>query len=111
VANETSRLPDHLEAAITTRHEHESADQPPLWLVWINRKDGDGWFLHSVCNTERNVRYNVECYGSENAGLIVERIPANHAFASSIEQELREANHRIAAKSYHAIHGYRRAGD
>jgi len=99
-----------LESQITTPHRHEDASCPPLWLIWINRKDGDGWSLHCVGNSEDTARYCIECYGSEN-GVTVERIPANHAFASSIEQELREANHRIAAKSYSEIHGYRRQGD
>lgn len=106
-----SVLPRDIESAIVTPSRGEDAACPPLWLLWINRKDGDGWFLHCVANSEESARYCIECYGEQSA-LIVERIPANHAFASSIESDLREANHRIAAKSYSAIHGgYRRSGD
>lgn len=100
-----------LEISIVTPHRHEDAGHPPLWLIWINRRDGDGWAIHCVGNSEDATRYCIECYGDNNA-VIVERIPANHAFASSIESELRAANHRIAAKSYSAVHGgYRRSGD
>jgi hypothetical protein len=100
-----------LEGQITTPHRHEDAACPPLWLIWVNKKDGDGWALHCVGNSEEATRYCIECYGGGESAVIVERIPANHAFASSIESELREANHRIAVRSYNSIHGYRRQGD
>jgi hypothetical protein len=106
----TTFLPS-IEKSIITPHRHEDSSCPPLWLMWVNKDDGDGWFLHSVCNSEKNIRYNIECYGGKETAIIIERIPANHAFASSIEQNLREANHKIAAKSYHQIHGYRRQGE
>lgn len=105
-----SEFDPQLESMIVTPHRHEGEGNPPLWLIWINRKDGDGWSLHCVGNSEGSTRYCIECYGEQN-GLIVERIPANHAFASSVERDLREANHRIAKQSYSAIHGYRRQGD
>lgn len=101
-----------LELAIMTPHRHEGSLNKPLWLIWANAKDGDGWALLCICDSERACRYNVECYGFPQLTLIVERIPANHAFASSVEDELRKANHRIAATSYSAIHGgYRRVGN
>ena len=103
-------LPD-LEAQITTPHQHEGAANRPLWLIWHNRQGGDGWSLHCIADTEDRCRYMIECYGGPTTEIIVERTPANHAFASSVEEMLREANHRIAVQTYSHIHGYRRQGD
>jgi hypothetical protein len=104
-------LSEEIELAIATPHPHEDPiASPPLWLIWADHKNGDGWSLECVANSADNCRYAIRCY-AENLPVIVERIPANHNFASSVREFIADANHRIAAQSYRRIHGYRRDGD
>ena len=112
------RLPRKLERAIRHKHDHETEGHPPLWLIWLDRLDGDGIRLHAVCNSKLMARYG--CYIILSQGEVnVERIPANHGFASSIQENITEAKFKAAAallrihgpEQFTKEYGYKRNGD
>lgn len=84
-------VPDHLEEAIVTPHKHEDAHHKPLWLIWIVKKGWDGRpefpELDTVCDSPDSARYHVSAaiQSHARAEISVERIPANHRFASSLD--------------------------
>lgn len=105
-------MPTDVVDAIKTPHEHEGAQNRPLWLIWKDRNDGDGWFLDSICDTSLSaVCHYLMVMESSSASCRVERVPANHNFASSIQIEIIEARIEHQRQSYHPGQGYRRAGD
>lgn len=114
-------FPDHLEQAIVTPHEHETEGHPPLWILWKHQTGSDGIpdvpRIDCICDSERTTRYNLnaifESYAPDiKNGLLtifVERIPANHRFASSmsdkfVDSTLTQVRRSIAGR-------YRRDGD
>jgi hypothetical protein len=87
-----------IERAITTPHEHEHPEHnKPIWLVWKlvrNLASGVAMFpeLETVCDNEESCRYHVVMVSEEGTynrfeeiEVHVERIPANHRFASSLD--------------------------
>jgi hypothetical protein len=80
-----------IERAIATPHEHEGEGHNPLWLIWTIDRDritGVPYFPHldSVCDTETSARYHFLSAATHGGKQIwVERIPANHRFASSLD--------------------------
>ena len=97
--NEIERLmaliPKHVEKAIVTPHEHEDEQaHPPLWLIWVSDGWNPSWRLDEVSNSEVSARGAVIGVLSGPSDVdpkpqvIVERIPANHRFASSISDEI-----------------------
>jgi hypothetical protein len=88
------KIPEHLEGAIMTPHDHEDESHRPLWILWkhLIGADGrsDGPQIDCICDTERSARYHVMNLldwierSSEDISLHVERVPANHRFASSM---------------------------
>jgi hypothetical protein len=91
-------VPEHVERAIVTPHDHEGPNNRPLWIVWKHEIGGDGISdgpqLDSICDSERSIRYHVammlerqEVYiRSRDRGEFrfhVERVPANHNFGRS----------------------------
>ena len=86
-----------LEAAIVTAHDHEHPSRrPPLWIIWKIVTSSDGVqelpAIDCICDSEHSVRYHLygvfESYGVGNLlRVYVERVPANHRFASSLEHE------------------------
>lgn len=88
-------VPEDVEKAIVTPHDHETPSNRPLWIVWRHTigRDGlsDGPEIDSICDSERSVRYHVAMMlerveGSRQGGdhgdflFHVERVPANHNF-------------------------------
>lgn len=106
---ESIRLPARIEKAIRQKHSHEGQGSPPLWLIWLDRKDGDGIRLNAVANAMFAARYGAWIVLNQG-DVFVERIPANHGFASSIQDEITNAVHKSAAAQIR-IHGYKRTGD
>jgi hypothetical protein len=84
-------VPEDIEKSITTPHAHENEHHRPLWLIWKIRKlsrDGVPFFpeLDTVCDSEDMARAHVRGVLYESHERVwVERIPANHRFASSLE--------------------------
>jgi hypothetical protein len=86
-------VPEHLVLAIETPHDHEGKGNRPLWIIWkqyVGRNGAvSGPQIDTVCDTLRSAYYMLL---EENARrtlhlpviINVERIPANHRFASSI---------------------------
>lgn len=82
-------IPEEIERIITTPHEHEHPERrKPLWLIWKVHKSFDGMpefpVLDSVCDSEKSARYHYRSAVSSSNQVFVERIPANHRFASSL---------------------------
>lgn len=103
------KLPARIEKAIRQKHDHEGEGSPPLWLIWLDQKDGDGLRLNAVANSVWAARYGAFIV-IEQGDVWVERIPANHGFASSIQTKMVDAVHQSAREQIR-IHGYRRVGD
>lgn len=89
-------VPPHIVDAINTPHDHEGHQNRPLWLIWIVVKDQATPILDTVCDTPDSAVYH---YGaviegnptySKNGTLTchVERVPANHRFASSMDPRI-----------------------
>ena len=106
MAERHRRILEPYEDAITTPHPHESKGNPPLWLIW-KRIKGDEYrrypMLDCVCNSEEMARPHIimalEAETRDPPPHIivdVERIPANHRFASSLEEWQYEAEHQRA---------------
>ena len=84
-------VPSDIEEQITTPHSHESVNQPPLWLIWQELEPGDGFYPVCISNTEKDARisYN-QIAGPEGSRrrarsrIVIERVPANHIFASTM---------------------------
>lgn len=118
------RCPPHLLEAIRHPHSHEGPNNRPLWIIWKKTvgHDGipDGPHIDSIADTEDSAIAHVgmvyESYG--NAGyakelhVIVERIPANHRFASSIEEHFTDGRlAKVRAGKTTMPNFYRRTGD
>jgi hypothetical protein len=113
-------IPPDVESSITTPHSHESlemgreggiyAGQPlgrPLWLIWTRRRLGrfgavvseelDFPTLDSVADNEESARmhYRMAISDKTAAQVSVERIPANHRFASSLGEWQMDAHMAI----------------
>lgn len=104
------RLPARIEKAIHQKHEHESSGHPPLWLIWLSVPGGDGVHLHAVANSLDAARYG--CFIVLEQGEVwCERVPANHGFASSIQQS-NNSKFWDGVRQYVKIHGYyKKEGD
>lgn len=99
-------IPEDIEYALVTPHSHEHPERnKPLWLIWktrpLGRNNGgdahDFPRLDSVCDTDESARahYRMAVYGETQAKVYVERIPANHRFASSLNDWQMEAHMAI----------------
>lgn len=121
--DEMADLPEHIERAITTPHAHEGEHNKPLWILWKHEIAGDGLsdgpLIDSICDTEYAARYNahgmIESWGRPDpyggtVRFFVERIPANHRFASSIADALEE-HVRSQIKVRKEVFKYPRDGD
>jgi hypothetical protein len=92
--------------AITTPHDHECTDRRPLWLVWRLDKAMNGMpyfpVLDSVCDSEDSAYYHVGAAveGHRESEVFVERVPANHRFASSLPEWQVKIHHHIV-KNFH----------
>ena len=86
----------HLAAAIETPHDHEGALNRPLWVIWkkLTMRDGrtDGPHIDTICDSLEMAYAHVYILLDEpetiagNREVYVERIPANHRFASSMAE-------------------------
>lgn len=96
------QIPESVEQAIMRKHDHEGPANRPLWLIWKIqlRRDGavDDTALSSVADSADNARYAVASLMGLYLGEIqprsenhcfVERVPANHSFASSLDSAVR----------------------
>lgn len=115
------KFPDHLEKAIVNPHEHETAGHSPLWILWRHAVGSDGIpdvpRIDCICDSEDTTRYNLaaifESYPSDikdkRMTIFVERIPANHRFASSLSEQFVDSTLSRVRKSLRSR--YRRDGD
>ena len=128
VVDVTTLVPDHLREAIKTPHAYENdKTKRPVWLIWktfvIKDRPGlpeshrglvYGPYLDSVCDSEDSALYHVGAlfesseYGrTADQHIFVERIPCNHRFASSLENELAKLKIETEVPRYQ----YKRTGD
>lgn len=86
-------VPSHIEAMISKKHDHEGPGHPPLWLIWKLEAPGrvtaivDYPSLYSVCDSPDEARFHVQMLletNTEGRQVWVDRVPANHGFASSL---------------------------
>lgn len=99
-------VPARYRDALDTPHDHEDDSHPPLWLVWKRRLSGFPE-LDCVCDSKWSAEAHVLMalplphVGPEDAHEVwVERVPANHRFASSLsEQQMR---------GYHSVRAFRK---
>lgn len=104
------KLPARLEKAIRQKHDHEGPNNPPLWLIWLDRPSWkEGPLLNAVANSVDAARYG--CFIVLDQGEVwCERVPANHGFASSIQGKNSEKFWK-GVSAYVKTHGYKREGD
>lgn len=119
ITNILDLVPGNLRAVIATPHQDENQKHNrPVWLIWktyvVTAERGKGLiygpYLDSVCDTEDSALYHVGALfespsyaGTTTQHVFVERIPCNHRFASSLEDEL----HKLNIEPYR----YKRVGD
>lgn len=113
------KCPDDLRRGIATPHEHETPHNKPLWIIWrmTIARDGvpDGPHIDSVCDEEQlaiaHVGMVFESYHPSygDTKVFVERIPANHRFASSMAEHFTDS--RLAKVKELPMRSYRRVGD
>lgn len=85
-------VPPHVVEQINTPHDHENADgNRPLWIIWVVARD-QAPSIDTICDTPDSAVYHYGAVIEGNPTWIregkltahVERVPANHRFASSI---------------------------
>lgn len=93
--------------SIVTPHEHEAKGNPPVWLIW-KRLPGGFPELDTVCDSEWSAAVHVMMAyppahirnEADRNEVWVERIPANHRFASSLSE--------AQMKGYHSVRAWRK---
>lgn len=114
-------IPAHLEAAIATPHAYEGPNNRPLWLIWKHEPGQDGLSdppaIDCVCDTDDYARYCVrailessqarQSMGLPEITVWIERIPANHRFASTMADVF--SDHTLTQVK--AMRRFRRDGD
>lgn len=86
------QIPRVIEKIIVTPHAEEHDEKrKPVWLIYVDRGDGDGWWLDCVCDNEDSARYHYrialgEEYQNQDVRAYVERVPCNHAFGTEMRQ-------------------------
>lgn len=79
---------------INTAHDHEGDGNHPIWIIWDVRPDQPPQ-IDTLCDTADSAVYHYGAVAQEIAqaksiypyrqrSVFVERVPANHRFASSI---------------------------
>ncbi len=84
----TIQLPEYIESIINTPHHRENEHHSPIWLIWEIDRGATGlrYFpsLSCVCDSIKSARYHAQMVLDDKKELMVERVPCNHAFGSSI---------------------------
>lgn len=101
-----------IEQALTTPHAYEDSEDGmhrPVWLIW-ERIPGEFPYLRMVGLDEGVVRACLDSiipiWEAPRTYVTVERIPANHVFASSLSEEIDKVTRRKKNEFK-----YRREGD
>jgi hypothetical protein len=98
------KIPAAIEQQIVTPHPHEDADgHKPLWIIWKvkpDMRDGVPFFpeIDTVCDSDEMARLHVQAIlasDSSKTVIDVERIPANHRFASSLDHLQADAHNKL----------------
>lgn len=85
-------VPPHVVDQINTPHDHENAEgNRPLWIIWAVPQ-GKQPVIDTICDTPDSAVYHYGAVVESNPTWIrtgalavhVERVPANHRFASSM---------------------------
>lgn len=83
-------VPPHIVEVIDTPHDHEGADNKPIWIIWKHHS-GYPPVIDTLCDTADSAVYHYGMLAAEIAqarradlSAHVERVPANHRFASSL---------------------------
>ena len=90
--NTILQIPRVIEKIIVTPHAHEhDEERKPVWLIYVDMGDGDGWWLNCVCDNEDSARYNYrlalgEEHQDQGVRAYVERVPCNHVFGAEMRQ-------------------------
>ena len=84
---------DDVIETINKRHSHEGDDNKPIWIIW-SVTAGCAPQIDTLCDTADSAVYHYgmiageieqSCVsGHNNRMAFVERVPANHRFASSV---------------------------
>lgn len=88
-------VPPDVVKIINTPHDHEGDGNRPIWIIW-DVKPGQPPQIDTLCDSADSAVYHYGAVGLEIAhakrgypndaqrSVFVERVPANHRFASSI---------------------------
>lgn len=83
-------VPPHVVEVINTPHDHEGDKNEPIWIVW-KHQSGFSPVIDTLCDTPDSAVYHYGMLAGEIAqarradlSVHVERVPANHRFASSL---------------------------
>lgn len=102
-----SKIPKSIINSIETPHSHEGKNNKPLWIVWFIEYDNKNTpyypAIDSIADSENSAKYHVASllrleYNQEprqNIYCWVERVPANHRFGSSLEENIIKVNREI----------------
>jgi hypothetical protein len=114
-------VPSHVVEIINTPHDHEGDGNKPLWIIW-KHVEGFPPVIDTLCDTADSAVYHYGMLASEieqhvrlrNKGTItvnVERVPANHRFASSINDVFTSGTFTAIKPSSRNGYRYKRDGD
>jgi hypothetical protein len=83
-------VPSHVVEIINAPHDHEGPGNKPVWIIWKHLA-GYPPVIDTLCDTADSAVYHYGMLASEidqakrtDLLVYVERIPANHRFASSL---------------------------
>lgn len=84
-------VPDEVIEIINTPHSHEGEGNQPIWIIWCVN-EGCAPQIDTLCDTADSAVYHYGMIAQEIATrkfgnkrvCFVERVPANHRFASSV---------------------------
>jgi hypothetical protein len=86
-------VPDDVIETINRPHDHEGDGNKPIWIIWCVH-DGAAPQIDTLCDTADSAVYHYGMLAQEidaakqmkrnKRAAFVERVPANHRFASSV---------------------------
>lgn len=115
-------VPAHVVEIIDRPHDHEGDHNKPIWIIWKHRP-GFPPIIDTLCDTADSAVYHygmlageiVQRQGYSQTGAsdvaFVERVPANHRFASSLNDVFSDPNFMKTKPIGRNARRYARDGD
>lgn len=114
-------VPPHVVEIIDRPHDHEGDGNKPIWIIWKHRT-GFPPVIDTLCDTADSAVYHygmlageiaqrLEATAGDGLAVYVERVPANHRFASSLNDVFSDPTYMKVKPIGRNARRYNRVGD